>query len=461
MPDKNDLIAKVKDLNNVIKTEMEAAGTLLALEEITEEQLGSVQKHHKAADEAKALLSVYEMQLEGEKYLDSSKGTTAAHLGWRNSSPGEGEEEIDEKAWRSFTIKTRAVHPEVGVVTIDKEVRYNVPLRVTKALKNGYADVWEGYIREGKEALTHNDLKTLQEGLDSAGGYLVVPDYQESLIRKIATMATMRANARVIQVSSNMATWPKVHYTTDDKYTSPMRMTWTGETPATASTHRVTDPVFGVHNIPIHTGMASIPLTRDLIEDGSFDVMGVSGDMMAEAFLLGENDAFWNGNGVSRPMGLLTNVDGDGAASVASGTAATLTADGLINVWGALPSQYEPGSKWYMAKSTELVIRKLKDSDNNYLWPVWPQGGNFAAAPRELLGFPTVRDEFLPAIAAGAYPIVFGDLKGYLIADRVGLSIQRIEETYAELNVTVLLGRKRVGGQTIEPWRLKVQKVSA
>ena len=47
------------------------------------------------------------------------------------------------------------------------------------------------------------------------------------------------------------------------------------------------------------------------------------------------------------------------------------------------------------------------------------------------------------------------------IVDRIGLSIQRLTEVYAETNIVVFLARKRVGGKLLEPFKLKVQKVSA
>jgi HK97 family phage major capsid protein len=236
-------------------------------------------------------------------------------------------------------------------------------------------------------------------------------------------------------------------------------MKWTGESPSSSTVHRVNEPVFGVHSIPIHTAMASFPLSNNLIEDSAFDVVGISSDLLSEAFVLGENEAFINGNGTGRPMGILTQVDGDGPASVVSGTTSTLTADGIIDLDYELPPQYENNAVHIMNKATEKVIRKLKDANNNYIWPIWPQMGGFAAAPRELLGYPVMRDQFMPDVSAGAYPIIFGDLRGYLVLDRVGISIQRLTELYAEDNVTLLLARKRLGGKVIEPWRMKVQKV--
>ena len=414
------------------------------------------------SDVIRAQIDIEERISKGQGYLGESLGTQAAHLGWREAGPEEGMAEVDVKSWREVEIKTYARDIMSGLIVPEvKKIRYFVP---ESTAQKGYADAFEGYLRKqgGFFALGPNDRKVLSEGVDSAGGYAVPPEFMSEVIRKMATLTTVRQNARVAQTSRDIARWVKVNYTTDDKYTSPVRMTWTGEQPATATSHRVNEPVLGQYSIPVHTGMASLPFTNDLLEDAAFDIFGLGSDLLSEAFALGENNVFWNGNGVAQPMGILAQVDGDGPASVVSGSAGTLTGDGLIDLTMALPAQYERNAKFFMNKvSGEKTIRKLKDGNNDYLWPVWPVGGNFAAAPRELLGFPTVRDEFLPNVSAGNYPIVFGDLNGYLILDRVGLSLQRIDQPYAEQNITVLLARKRVGGQVIEPWRIKVQKVSA
>lgn len=374
-------------------------------------------------------------------------GTKAAHMGWRQAGPDEGMPDYDSKAYREV---------KVG----DRDVRVYIPEVVRQ---KDYASAFEAYMRKGRAEMGPNDRKTLSAGVDNAGGFLIPEDYHMEIVKKTAAMATIRQYARVAQTGRDMAKWPRINYTTDDDYTSGVRLTWTGETPASASTHRVTDPVFGLLTIPVHTAMASLPLTNDLLEDSAFDVFGVGSELLGEAFALGENDAFINGNGVSRPMGILTEVDDtDGIASVASGATATLTGDGLISLEAALPPQYEANARWFMNKSTEAVIRKLKGTTSgDYLWPVIDQVGSLGAAQRSILGYPMVRDQFVPDVSTDAYPIIFGDMSGYLVLDRVGLSLQRLDELYAETNITVLLARRRVGGQLIAPWRLKAQKVAS
>lgn len=411
-----------------------------------------------SADEVKAQIDIAEKLQAGESYLSAPAGTKAAHMGgYRDAMPGEGEAPVDAKAWRSF---------EIGVITPfgmeKKEFRFNVPLSVQK---KGYGSAFESYMRKGVHDMGPNDRKALTEAVDSAGGYLVPEDVQAGIIKKIATMATVRQYARVIQISRDIASWPRIKYATNNEYTSGMRLTWTGETPSSATVHRVTDQVFGNITIPVHTAMASQLVSNDLIEDASYDVMGISAELMGEAFALGENAVFWSGSGAGQPRGILTDASSTAdwnSKLVTGASASAFTADELIDVIYALPAQYERNARVFLTKATEKYIRKFSDTNGDYLWPVWNQVGNLGVAPNALLGYGVVRDEFCDEISDATntttYPVVFADLNGYCVVDRVGLSIQRNDSLYSETNNTLLLARKRVGGGLIEGYRFSLLK---
>jgi len=334
---------------------------------------------------------------------------------------------------------------------------------------NDYKSAFEGYLRRDVGQLGPNDRKTLQEGQDDAGGFLVPEDWRSELLKRTAARPNIRQNARVITTSTDSVRVPKVVYAGDYRWTSGVRMKWVGETPATASEHRVTDPVFGAERIEVYTAMASLPITLDLLEDASFPIDGYIIDLLSEAYDLGEESVWVSGTGAGQPQGILTHAQvqvvsgttGNGM-QVISGATSTLTADGLIDLAFELGEQYDINSKWYFNKrSTERAIRQLKNATSGeYIWPVTAQVGHLGPTNLQLLGYPVVRSPFMPDIAADAFPILFGDMKGYTIVDRVGLSIQRLREVYAETNLVVYLARKRVGGKLMEPYRLKVQKVS-
>lgn len=347
----------------------------------------------------------------------------------------------------------------------------DVPEPVMEVLATrAYKSAYEAYLRRGAARLGPNDQKTLSEGLDEAGGFLSPEDWRAELIKRTQARPNIRNAARVVTTSRDGVRMPKVIYTGDYRYTSGVRMKWVGEQPATATEHRVTDPVFGSERINVHTAMASLPITLDLLEDAAFPIDGYILDVLGEAYDLGEEEVWISGTGAGQPQGILTHsqiqvlsgATGDGMQAI-SGSAAALTGDGLIDLVMEVPEQYDVNSRFFLnKKSTERAIRKLKDTTgDNYLWPVTHQVGQLGPAGLGLLGFPVTRSPFMPDVAADAFPILFGDMTAYTIVDRIGLSIQRLTEVYAETNIVVFLARKRVGGKLLEPFKLKVQKVSA
>ena len=58
----------------------------------------------------------------------------------------------------------------------------------------------------------------------------------------------------------------------------------------------------------------------------------------------------------------------------------------------------------------------------------------------------------MPDVGGGAKPVLFGDFRrGYMIVDRVNLSIMRDPFTQASSGNVRYLARRRVGGQVILP----------
>ena len=58
--------------------------------------------------------------------------------------------------------------------------------------------------------------------------------------------------------------------------------------------------------------------------------------------------------------------------------------------------------------------------------------------------------------------MIYGDFGGYMIVDRVGMTIERItDSTLMGTNKVAVFARRRLGGQVIEPWRFACQKISA
>ena len=307
------------------------------------------------------------------------------------------------------------------------------------------------------------DIKaTLQEGVNDLGGFLVPEDFRLEIIKRLMGLTIVRPRARVVQTIRDAAEWPKLEGG-DSRYTSAVRVTWVDELPADDSASE-TNPTFGMLRIPVHTVMARTDVSQNMLEDTPFNMLQVLAELFSEAMAIDEDEKFLVGTGGGSPRGILGNRSGaektpeDGIDSVSSGAATAITADGLVDLVYGLHSQYRGNAGLMGARATHRNVRKLKDGNGDYMW----QPGLQAGEPPAVLGYPFLESEAIPAIAANSYPIVFGDLKGYLIVDRVGMSIKRVEDTTTVGgNKVALFARRRLGGQVIEPWRFQAQKVSA
>jgi len=306
---------------------------------------------------------------------------------------------------------------------------------------------------------------TMIEADDTLGGYLVPEDMRTGIIERLPGMTVVRSGANVITTSRD-----SVPITTatggTSRYSSGVRVTWTNEQPTSGT--GTTNATFGQSKIPVHTVMADTTISRDLLEDAVFDLAGYLARKFSEAMAIDEDEQFLVGDGLGKPQGILNGTAANGApfdanvTTVNSGSAAALTADGIIKLPTNLDAQYrQAGAVWVFAKATRQAIELLKDGSGRYLLgdnnnPLGGNGGD------RLRNYGIKESEAMPAIAANTYPVIFGHLQGYTIADRIGMDVMRYDDsTTGVANAIRLVARRRLGGQVLNPWAVAVMKVSA
>ena len=411
-------------------------------------------------DDAEGVKGALDIAARSEKMTEWADDATGARIPLAPGQVGKGAVAGFEAAGTA-TVENKGGGPTL----LDDEgpgAAFTPKMRQLLA-STAYKDAYRSYLRKGVHGLGNGDVKTLQEGIDEQGGFLVPDDMLNRIISRKPAPTKVAGRVTRIPTGRDRVVVPKVNYSTDDIYTTGVRVTWTGEVPSSSTVHRVTDPKFGQIGISVYTAMLSMPLTNDMVEDSSFPVVSWSADKFRETVDLTRDDKIINGTGIGQAAGILLDPNGtDQPATVVSGGASTLTADGLQDIAWAIPEQYDENCAWVFNKtSTGKAIAKLKDADNRYLWASLDQSGLLLPArERPLLGYPVVFSPFMPNVAADAEPIIFGDLSGYFLVDRVAFSIQVLREVYAESNQVVLLGRVRFGGQVAEPWKMKIQTVS-
>lgn len=306
------------------------------------------------------------------------------------------------------------------------------------------AKAFGSYLRKGDSVLGPDERKVLIIGDAPASGYLAPPQVSDEIIRIGREYSPLREKCRVVQIRRESLEVPK--------RSGAGAAAWVTEISTRAET---TGLAFSLERLTPNEMSYLCKVSLRMLEDAAYPLEQEIAAEIGEAFALLEGSAFISGNGVGRPEGILTHAS---VAHVPSGGATTLTADALLNMIFSLKTEYSRNACWVMNRATLGEIRKLKDAvSGNYLW----QPG-FGGQPNLLCGYPYIECADMPAIGASNEPIAFGDFRrGYMIVDRVEISIQRLDQVYATSGIIGFLARKRVGGQVVDAGAFIKMKVEA
>lgn len=378
----------------------------------------------------------------------------------------EGNTEAGEADVKWSTERDRRTGAQIRSVLVNDDGDMLLAPETIRTLRSPeYKAAFRQYLRFGLNAAP-SALRVIQEGSDQEGGFLVPEDILTRVISRMPTPTRVAGRVTRLTTSRDSLMMPRLVYNGTDNniYSTGIKVTWTGEIPASATAHLATDPVWGQFRVPIQTAMLSLPLTRDIIEDAVFPIVDYVSGKISETVDILYDDKIINGTGQGQPFGILSNPGAtDNPAIVTTGDANLLTPDGIKKLTMSLPEQYDGNAVALFNKtSTALGLSLLKDADNRYLWGAGLQDSGLSPGwkDRQLVGYDCVLSGLMPDVAANSYPIIFGDLTGYYLVNRLGFSIQVLNEILAQTNQVLLLGRLRIGGGIAEAWKLKVQKVA-
>ncbi|MEQ1578441.1 MAG: phage major capsid protein [Hyphomicrobium sp.] len=313
---------------------------------------------------------------------------------------------------------------------------------------------FDGYMRRGEEAALRNlEAKALSVGSNPDGGYLVPPETETMVNRGLRAISPIRAIAGVRQVSGNV-------------YKRPFSITgpdygWVGETAARAQTN---SPVLAELQFPTMEIYAMPAASSTLLDDSAVNIDEWLAEEVRLVFAEQEGKAFVTGDGINKPKGFLAYTTvanaswtwgnlGYIATGVAGAFPASNPADKIVDLIYSAKSPYRANANFVMNRSTQSVIRKMKDGQGNYLWQP-------SAAPGEsptLMGFGVAESEDMPDMAANSLSLAFGDFsRGYLIVDRVGIRVLR--DPYSTKPYVLFYTTKRVGGGVNDFDAIKLMK---
>ena len=160
-------------------------------------------------------------------------------------------------------------------------------------------------------------------------------------------------------------------------------------------------------------------ISRSLLNSQDFDLVSFVVNDMAEKVAEFIESEIIKGTKVGGLSGV-TNVTTAAAVDA-------VTADELIDLKDSIKDRFQSGCMWVMSRKTRTAIRKLKDSDGQYLL------NRDITAPfgYTLLGMPIYVSDNMPEMAANAKAIYYGDFSGLAVKMVEEPNVQILQEHYA------------------------------
>jgi HK97 family phage major capsid protein len=304
-----------------------------------------------------------------------------------------------------------------------------------------YEQAFTHALHRGKDSLLPNQLAALQSDSPEQAGYLLASEqFAAGLLKEVDDLLFIRRYAKIHTVAEAGSLGIRKRTARMNTFGWSSELTVSSEDTALKYGKKVLTP----HHL---TGM--IRLSRDLVRRTMQGIVTeVQSEMSRDA---GEamEDGYLTGHGAQQPLGVFTaSADGISTArDVATGSATSITADGLVDAKYALKAQYRTGLlgavRWLFHRDAVKIISKLKLQDNQYLW----QPGLQMGQPDMLLGYPIDESERVPnTYTSGLYCGLLANWNYYEIADALDMEIQVLFEKYADTNQIGYIGRLKTDG---------------
>ena len=273
---------------------------------------------------------------------------------------------LDSQAKQIENLALSQTRPPMGGAAVNTEAK----------------SAWSSYIRagDGSELMS---LEGKSLSADAEGGYVAPPETESRIDRALTEASPFRALATVRRVGTGQFKKPVS--------AGGAASGWAGETEARVETQA---PQLELLDFPAGELYAMPAATQTLLDDGVADVDQWLADEVRDVFAAQETAAFTVGDGVNKPMGILSYTQVEDSAQswgnlgyIATGTAGGFDpeapVDAILDLIYAPKTRYRAGGSFIMNRRTLSEVRKFKDADGNYIW----QPSTEAGQPSTLLGY--------------------------------------------------------------------------
>lgn len=274
-------------------------------------------------------------------------------------------------------------------------------------------------------------------GVGAEGGFAVPTQFRETLLSVSPQQAIFRPRCTIIPAGSppdSEVTMPALNQGAAENMYGGITVQWIGEGDTKPETDlRLKEIKLKPHEVAAHV------ITTDKLLRNWQAAQAVISNQLRLAIIAAEENAFYNGNGVARPLGVLQS---PARIDYPRAVANQIAFADIVGMYARLRMSMSP--VWITSQTTIPQLAVIADAGNNNLW----MPSAVAGLPPTLMGIPVLFHERSVALGT-AGDLILADLSYYLIKEGSGPFVQASEHVYFTSNRTVIKVFWNVDGQ---PW---------
>jgi len=344
----------------------------------------------------------------------------------------------EQGKWDAMQEEMRTLDVRIGAV-LDTEKRAKAADDAFNDLEGRPRDAQRAGGQAGSVGQQAEEIRKWARGADGAPRAIEVRRQAPGPVnyRTLLTTGTVSAAiptdfydqviAHLIEVSGVMQCGPTV-LNTGGGETLQVPKTTTHSTAASAgqgSALPTSDPAFGMQPLSAYKYGVMLQVARELIDDTAVDLLGYLAVQAGRALGNAFGTDLVNGTGTAQPSGVVTGAT-VGVSGTVTGVSGAPSYANLVDLEYSVIAPYRQSRScyWLAADKTIGGFRKITDTTGR---PIWEPSA-VLGSPDLLLGKPLVADPFMPAQAASALCIAFGDFSQYFVRLVGGVRFERSDD---------------------------------
>jgi len=287
-----------------------------------------------------------------------------------------------------------------------------------------YMRAWSKMARNTPQTITPEESQAMQAVqsframslTDSAGGYLVPFQLDPTvIITSAGSRNDIRSKARQVVATGDV--WNGV---------SSGAVSWSWDAEAAEVSDDTT--TFAQPAISIYKAAGFVPISIEAMQDEA-NVTQEVGRLLAFGKDTLEATTLATGTGSAQPFGIVTALAGT-ASEINAAADDTFAIADVRSVYNALPGRHRAGASWLANNSIYTLIRAFDTGGGGGFW-----ANLNGDRPEQLLGRDVLECEGMDGVvtttgAVSNFILIFGDFSNFVIADRIGMTVEFIPHLF-------------------------------